>query len=187
MLLNHYSSVAFAVIALFVAQVGLEQGESITIPQPIGDNVMADKLNEWFAQLQKDGKELRLPDLPVGALKTGHVGTLPYDFDPAKPSPFVKTEVLRVMDDENYLLFVHIYALSQNIARGEFGKPVRPITPVEIKGKTIWVRSSSRDRDVGDRSQLRGAWKVAGTQDYESADGKVTVHVIEPIRIVIPK
>ena len=158
--------------------------------QPIGDAVTMDALGAFFDELKEDGEDPRYPLLSVENLKTGHVGRLPYAYDPANPAPFVRTKILCVVDEQTLVVQVSIYTESLKIAAVERFSTQQPvdqpwlpaqILPLIVKGV------DTTDLVDGQAMELTGVWKVTGTGSYKDSGGKRTAHVIEPTTIRLPK
>ena len=158
--------------------------------QSIGDAVTMDTLGAFFDELQEDGEDPRYPLLSVDNLKTGHVGRLPYAYDPANPAPFVQTKILRVVDEQTLVVQVNIYTEALKIAAVErfSARPLvdqawlpAQILPLIVKGV------DTTDLVVDQAMQLTGAWKVTGTGKHEGSRGEGTAHMIEPATIRLPK
>jgi hypothetical protein len=180
----------FRSLALLVLAASVSWGQDVAVDAPLGDGVTADTLDTFFAKLKDDGEKPRYPMLSVDGLETGHIGRLPYAFDPSHPSPFVKTEILSVIDKSALLVNVNIYTLSRTVTPSRFGKAVvGPERPDHTKTIQLIVRGDDTSDAVdGQVVQFTGSWKVTGTESYSSVGGsKRTVHVIEPTRIVLPK
>ncbi len=139
----------------------------------IGDGVESLALEEWQAKRVEEGKPPKAPVLSILSPKVGEVGILPYSDNPAEKGLHVRTSILQILDADSLLLTVHVMGAS---IRGNIAGP-----PEEKSRLTVMVKGTSTANLADDQGiRLKGGYYVAGTESYETANGKRTVHVLTP-------
>lgn len=169
---------AWVVVVVGLASVAAA-ADAPKFPKKFGP-VTAEELPKAIEEHGENAK----PVLHCAALKRGHVGYLPYWFEPRNPTPFVETSVLQVLNNRSMLLTVSVYGLNRPI-RIVGGKEVAgPEQPRIEETVTLWIDGIDTSNTAdGRKVELPGCWQAKETTSYESALGKRTVWKLVPYDI----
>lgn len=148
--------------------------------------ITEEELGPYYrAELAKPEEDRRHPQLDFARLAVGHIGAIPYAFEPRHPTPFVVTRIGRASDDGDSIIEVEYYGLKvEGIQNLRPGMPVVQV-PVLREVMHVALKGGASDQFAdGDAVQIDGVYKVAGTRKIKVASGsEKTIYVLERIEV----
>lgn len=166
-------------VAVLFASPAIGQVEPITL----------DQLPAFYESRAAAGATPRKPYLIFGsAMRPGQVGIIPAGSVEGEFTPYYQSQVLQVLAESEMLVKVTAFVWRDRIY-GEGANAV-PLGKAPTEGDDTFVLVRGVDTSTLADDQmigLAGAWRVAGTHQYQTAIGaKKTVFALEPVDLPDP-